>query len=254
MGLGDEIMVSGRARVLQQTDPRKCRVTFQGKPRWSPIWDGNPRMARLEEQGDFQEIAARDAHNNRPYHTSKTTERWTYDLAFRPDIGELYFTNAEQTFGGRYAGRVILEPHIKPGASPNKQWGWERWELLAGLLHHVGLEAHQLGPIGTRLLQHVRLIVTPTFRHACAVLAGARIAMLPEGGLHHAAAALNVRAVVIFGGFTPVELTGYPMHRNLGASLGEACGARYPCEHCAGAMASITPQQVFNETMDIIHA
>jgi ADP-heptose:LPS heptosyltransferase len=255
LGIGDELMVSGRARVMQQSDPRKCRVIFKRAPKWSPIWDNNPRIARLDEQGDFQVLFAKDPKTNlRPYHTAKGEDRWTYNLDFRPDVGEIYFSEEERKLAHRprYGDAangdwILIEPHIKPGASPNKQWGRERWQALARLLRKAGLQAAQVGPPGTPRLEGVDLIETMNFRLAAAVLAGARAAVLPEGGLHHAAAALGVPGVVIFGGFTPVELTGYAMHRNLGASLGEACGMRTPCAHCAAAMAAITPEQVFNE-------
>jgi ADP-heptose:LPS heptosyltransferase len=248
LGLGDDLMLSGQARVMQQTDPRKCRPTYRGKAnRWSPIWDRNPRIAALGEQGDFQELPARDMNNMRAYHTAKTDERWTYNLNFRPDVGEIYFSDEERRLGENRADLIVIEPHIKPGASPNKQWGWSRWQALARLMRKAGFSPSQLGPPGTPRLDGVNLIETMSFRMAAAVLAGARAVVLPEGGLHHAAAALGVPGVVIFGGFTPVELTGYQMHRNLGASLGEACGMRRPCAHCAAAMAAITPERVFNE-------
>lgn len=247
MGLGDELMVAGRARAMQRADPRKVRPTYAGTLRWSPIFDGNPRIARMNEAGNFQELAARGANGLRPYHTCKTAARWSYNLDFRPDAGEIYFTEAEQEFGARFPDRLILEPRIKPGASPNKQWGLERWQRLASLFIAAGMPVAQLGTLGTPVLDGAEFIVTPTFRLACAVLARARGAVLPEGGTHHAAAALGVPAVVIFGGFTPVELTGYAMHRNLGASLGEACGNRQPCPHCAAIMAAITPGRVFDE-------
>ena len=65
---------------------------------------------------------------------------------------------------------------------------------------------------------------------------------------------LGTPAVVLMMGFTPVELTGYPLHRNLGASLGEACGMRVPCKHCAEWMASITPKRVLRELMEVLNA
>ena len=249
-------MVSGRARVMQQTDPRKVRVTYQGKRQRKAsavIWDNNPRIAAYDERGDFQELEARDRVTNmRPYHTAKTPERWTYNLDFRPDVGELYFTDVELKFGAQYTGRIIVEPHIKPGASPNKDWGWVRWNKLAWLMQRAGLRVTQLGMPGTRTLEGAELIITPTFRMACAVLANAKAYVGHEGGLHHAAAALGIPGVVIFGGFTPVELTGYPIHRNLGASLGEACGMRVRCAHCEAAMAAISPEQVMRELEAIL--
>lgn len=248
MGLGDDFMVAGHARRLQQTDPRRCRVTTQGRhARWSLVWDHNPRIARPDEAGDCQLLPARGMDNMRPYHTAKSDVRWVYNLAFRPDVGEIYLTEQERAFGSKYAGRVLIEPHIKPGASPNKQWGMERWTALVRLMRMAGIVPAQMGREDTPLVDGCEFIVTPTFRMAVGVIEHARAVVLPEGGLHHAAAALGVPGVVIFGGFTPVELTGYPMHRNLGASLDDACGMRIPCKHCAAAMAAIKPQQVFNE-------
>ncbi|HSW83543.1 MAG TPA: glycosyltransferase family 9 protein [Usitatibacter sp.] len=245
-------MDSGRARVLQQSDPRKCRVTYKGKAnRWSPVWENNPRIAAQGEAGDFQELVARDMNNMRAYHVAKTDERWFYNPAFRPDVGEIYFSDLERAFGARRAGLIVIEPHIKPGASPNKSWGWARWQALARLMCRAGMRPVQLGPPGTPRLDGVELLETPNFRFAATVLAGARAAILPEGGLHHAAAALGVPSVVIFGGYISPALTGYDMHRNLFTG-GEPCGMRRPCAHCAAAMTAITPEQVFNELSEVL--
>lgn len=245
-------MASGAARVAQRTDPRKCRVTYAGKPaKWSEVWNANPRIARLSEVGDFQDLPGRDMANMRPYHTGKTPERWSYNLDFRPEVGELYFTNAERSFAAQYRPQIVVEPHIKPGASPNKQW--PHWHKFARIATDAGYELTQLGASGTRALRGARMIVTPTFKLACAVLARARAVVTHEGGLHHAAAALGVPGVVIFGHFTPVELTGYAIHRNLGVSLGEACGMRVPCTHCAAAMKAITPEAVFRNLTEVLN-
>lgn len=251
MGFGDDLLVSGIARRMQQTDPRQVFVTYRGQPaKWSPIWDHNPRFSRQRDLA--QELPGRDQFNMRPYHTGKTQTRWSYNLDFRPEVGEIYFTKEEQEFGARFAGRVIIEPHIKPGASPNKQWGFIRWEKLAWLLSPLGLRLAQVGPLGTQTLLGVELIPTDTFRMAAAVLSMARAVVLPEGGLGHAAAALGIPGVVIFGSFTPVELTGYPIHRNIGASLGDACGWRTPCEHCAAWMKDIAPERVVKELLEVL--
>lgn len=256
MGMGDELMVSGAARKAQDTDPRKCVMTFQGFPRWSQwgreIWAHNPRIAQEGERGDFQTIVARDTANNRPYHLGKTPERWFYNPAFRPEVGELYFTDEEKAFAEKFRDRIIIEPHIKPGASPNKQWGWVRWNKLGWLAQKAGLKLTQLGRPDTPTIEGAELILTPTFRHAAAVLANSRAAVLPEGGLHHAAAAVGLRAVVIFGGYIPTELTGYPMHINMGAKIGDACGMRQPCRHCAEWMNSIAPPFVFDKLYQLL--
>jgi ADP-heptose:LPS heptosyltransferase len=247
MGYGDDLMITGAARVMQQRDPRRVRPMLRNLPQRSAVYLHNPRIAGPDERGSFQLLHCRDQHENRPYHCSKSKTRWGYNLNFRPERGELYFSEAERAFGEMHAGRVVIEPNIKPSASPNKQWGRQRWQALAHMVTAAGLRPVQLGPPGTLRLEGVDLIETNGFREACAVLARARAAVLPEGGLHHAAAACNVPAVVIFGGFTPVELTGYAGHINLGASLGEACGWRIRCAHCEAAMAAIEPHYVMDQ-------
>ena len=140
-------------------------------------------------------------------------------------------------FGRARNGYVIVEPNCKAAASPNKQWGWDRWQALVDASPSIPWA--QLGPPGTRLLDGVRHIETPDIRSAAAVLHYAAAYVGPEGGLHHLAAAMGPPAVVLFGGFISPAQTGYAWHRNLFTG-GEPCGNMLPCAHCAGAMARIT--------------
>ena len=87
-------------------------------------------------------------------------------------------------------------------------------------------------------------MATPTFQDACTALSGAAAAVLPEGGLHHAAAALGVPAVVIFGGVCSPANTGYGPHVNLYEPHGSPCGQRVACAHCRRALAAIGPETV----------
>jgi hypothetical protein len=78
-----------------------------------------------------------------------------------------------------------------------------------------------------------------------------------EGGLHHAAAAVRLPAVVIFGGFITPAVTGYAEQVNLTApGLGVAhplgCGRRVDCPHCADAIAQITPELVAQEVRKVL--
>lgn len=244
-------MASGDARAARARDPRRVQVLDRhGAPRWHELWVGNPDIARPGERGNLQSL--RNGPGVRPYHLAKSDERWTFNPAYRATPGRIVLTAAEQELADRHAGRIIVEPLIKAKAPANKQWGWVRWNKLAWILAQRGHRVTQLGPDPREVLDGADYVVTPRFRDACAVLSTARAAVLPEGGLHHAAAAFNVPAVVIFGGFTPVELTGYDLHHNIGARLGDACGMRKPCDHCAAWMASITPEHVADQLEKIL--
>lgn len=247
MGWGDEIMVSGQVRRMQQTDTRRVQIfNRHGLPRWDAIWQGNPRIALPDEVGDFQRL--NNGPGMRPYIESKTYERWIW-RNHECVPGEIFLTHAEQQFASHYKRRIIIEPAIKARASPNKQWGMARWQEFATLAKKAGYGLTQLGPPGTRPIANATMICTPDFRHACAVLANAQAYVGHEGGMHHAAAALGIPAVVIFGGFISPAQTGYATHHNLFTG-GEPCGMRVPCKHCDVAMAAITPQMVLKAFME----
>jgi hypothetical protein len=256
VGFGDEIMVTGEARRLQRNDRRPVQVLDRnGRPRRHPLWADNPRFWRpgmAEPQRiangpgcrPYLDYAAmgrdwRRLYPRRPFSTRIRDARlpWRF-TSWRAAPGELTLPRGEPN------GLVVVEPHVKPGASPNKDWGWERWQALVRTLR---LPWAQLGLSGTRVLPGVTHVPTRTFEEACRVLDGAAAAVLPEGGLHHAAAALGVPAVVIFGGYAAPANLGYDAHVNLYSPDGSPCGQRVACDHCAAAMAAIAPQRVAEE-------
>ena len=147
---------------------------------------------------------------------------------------------------------VLIEPNLpwhKPIAV-NKDWGEAKFQLLADHLLKDGFDVVQMLYTdyyqgSKRRLNRVRYIHTPTFRHALAVLSRAKFAVLPEGGLHHGAAALDILAVVLFGGCAPPEVLGYDFHFNLTGREPEACGSRTWCRHCNEAMRRISAEEVY---------
>jgi ADP-heptose:LPS heptosyltransferase len=251
MGWGDEIIVSGQARRAQQADRRPVRVVDgRGRVRWNAIWQGNPRFAAPDATGRVQLLAS--GPGLRPYIARETASRWRFREWVCP-VGEIHLSPEERGFGRAGRGRVVVEPHLKAAASPNKDWGLRRWTALVAALASDGFNVVQLGSAGTPLLPGAMLIETPSFRAACAVLAHARLAVLPEGGLHHAAAALGTPAIVLFGGFVSPRQTGYAHQLNLFTG-GEPCGMRRPCGHCRQAMARIEVERVLAEARALLAA
>lgn len=245
MGHGDELMVAGEARRRATATVRKFAVrAADGGQRWQPVWEGNPRFAR---PGEACDAWIDDWPGNRPYIAGKSSRQWTW-RPYAPMPAELFFTDQERILTDMGAGRVLLEPHLKPRASLNKDWGWVHWQKLVA--RSPDLQFVQVGPPGTRTLDGVQLVPTGSFREACAVLAGCIAAVLPEGGLHHAAAAVETPAVVIRGGYIGPEVTGYAGQRSLFVASAKwplGCGYRIRCRHCDHAMAAITPERAAQE-------
>lgn len=248
MGIGDEIMVSGEVErlaagtkdVYAVCDARGGRA----KHRWHYVWDGNPHIARPNQPYTHEIFNHGGA---RPYIAGKQDMRWLW-RKYRPSPGKLYLTKYIDYVKEVSNGYVVFNPDLKPGAPTNKQWPVTYWNELVRSNQHVRWlqigEGHGVRVPGAKFLK------TDTFWHACGALAGARAVVLQEGGLHHAAAALGLRPVVIFGGFISPDCTGYNDHHNLFATDAQyplGCGMRFACRHCADSMLSITPADVMRQ-------
>ena len=156
----------------------------------------------------------------------------------------MYFDKQEETDANELIDMVLIEPNIKSNASPNKLWGFDKCQILVNSNPHVPWV--QIGPSQNRWLTNVRKEVTPTFRDAVVKMWKIKAFVSPEGGIHHAAAALGINGVVIFGEMTSPLNTGYDFHVNL-TSGKNPCGWRIPCVSCKKAMDSITPEFVMKK-------
>jgi hypothetical protein len=241
MGMGDEIMAAGRAETLYQSTRFPVAVTdSKGRVRWSEMWDGNPAL----DPNSPQKLV--DCPGHRAYIERWIGRRVVFRQEHRPRAGKIFLAQGELAWAAQLGlpdEFILVEPTIAPKSSPNKQWGRANWEKLVSLLT---LPVYQMGPDDGRItLPGAHRIMTPTARHAAAIVARARLLVLPEGGLHHIAASFGRRAVVIFGAFTPPLVTGYDFHTNIAVETPEGyCGRYEPCSHCAAAMATISPEHV----------
>lgn len=251
MGWGDELMAAGEVDRLAACTPQRVAIIDgrNGKHRWSELWAGHPNIARPGEPFDARII---NSGGHRPYIASRTDRQWTW-RAYRPQPARVFFTAAELEFGRQACGCVLIEPSLKTRDGNNKAWpGWR-----ALVKARPDLPWLQIGPPEVAHIAHVRRIVTRSFRDALAIMAHCRAAVLPEGGLHHGAAAVGTPAVVIFGGFISPQVTGYATQHSLFAAddpnypLG--CGMRVACDHCRQAMDAIKPDNVI-EKMGVILA
>lgn len=243
MGIGDELMLAGEAKRRAAGRAMRFHMLDKtGAPRWHFIWDGNPLVARPHERADD---TIGFTVGRRPYCESVSPERYVWKR-YRPEPGFIPVTPRMQQYARMTAGAIVVNPTIKPRASPNKAWPmlyWKRLLRICGDLRWV-----QIGDGGGERLRNAEFIPTATFYEACGALMGARAAVLHEGGLHHGAAALGLRrVVVIFGGYISPEVTGYDGQASLFVPSGPwplGCGQRTRCGHCAAAMESITPEKV----------
>ncbi len=251
MGYGDELMGSGMARGSQA---RGERVAFGDRERnrvvWSReshlIYQGNPNIIPpgiSPFAKDFATVWIPHYKGVRLYGKPRHGG-WRWDYSFRAKPGEVMLTPQEVARAEEKMprGAILIEPHVKPTA-PNKRWPWERYLSISQRLQRHGLRVAQFS-YGSPILAGALPVASPDFRTSIAMLALCSIYIGPEGGLHHAAAAVGTPAVVIFGGYIPPLLTGYDFHTNI-AGTDEPCGNNLECAHCRKAMAKIEVDEVF---------
>ena len=216
-----------------------------GSPVTFGYWDDQvfPNNPFIAMSG--QAVPINDRPGSRPYILGQVEGRMIWNPRHRASPGYIYLEEHElPKLEGDY---VVIEPNVKGTVSgPNKDWGFDRYQVVANHLLERGVRLAQLrGPF----LDGVERFETETFREACSVIAGSQGYLGNEGGLHHAAAAFGKKAVVVFGGFIHPDVTGYSFHVNLG---GDWCGQLSECPHCSMKLDEITTEQVI-EAAESLH-
>ena len=236
MGLGDWILATADAKVANEK--HGVRVVFgDGKNAyWSEVFEGNPRIAKTLEYGErFAWVPNYVGH--RPYIQETTADRYIFRPEYRAVPGELYFPRKKPS------DYVLIEPNIKEDLmiGKNKDWGFDNWKALTEKLDCKWIQA---GAKGVKVLNKKNYRRTNTFKDALYLLSGAKLFIGTDGALHHAAAAMGIPAIVLWGGMaSPVNL-GYDIHINLWHG-DEPCGTHSSiCQHCKDAMAKITVEEV----------
>ena len=240
-------MATAQARRVKQENPDAHVVIGNGHElSWSPVFDNNPNITPPEKFDPKKALWVRNHAGSRPYidYQRSTPTHIAYRDDFSPEPGDFFQNRVDTGFADRVLGKrtgfVVIEPNTKGSFSGNKEWVWDRWQFLANELVRGGREPVQLGAGQKKPLKGVERIITPSFRWALAVLSRASLVITTDGALHHAAAALKVPAVVLWGARTHPKVLGYAEHRNIYTGDGGSCGAIEPCQHCRDGMKQIS--------------
>lgn len=280
MGYGDYLMALGDAENMHSQDPRRSPVAIGDGRRVEDLYpDLRFGLNFIATQAVVDSGAPVNwvisFHGVRPYHDyeamrelwehqhpwrrrllgstvpSKLVRRlghYLYNHDYRATPAPVVLTEQEQLIAREWSQRrfVVIEPSIKQGASPSKRWPFERYASVAQALSRE-IEVYQIGAKCSPPIKNVPRLETSTFRDVLPYLKAAQLYIGPEGGLHHASAAMGTRAVVLFGGYTPPSITGYDFHVNLTGGVA-ACGTHtHKCQHCVEAMNRISIDEVLTQ-------
>lgn len=226
---------------------------------WNEILKGNPRVSKVEDiKGGEKFCWVANYPSRRPYIDRLENGRIIFNKDFRASPGEIYLSPKEREFARTEISKtkvpmreyVVIEPNVKDNWIPgiNKDWGWGKWLEVS----KTKFPFIQVGKPTAKRLPGVRFIETRSFREAVSILEGAALLVTTDGGLHHAAAAMGVPAVVIWGGLaSPVNL-GYQSHKNIWSGADPCGNFREICGHCRSALDSVRPTEVIRSIEEIL--
>lgn len=231
MGIGDQIMAAGRAKLLHLKTGRKvCIGKLNRPPYWSPLYEGIKYLCK--DHRDPEAVWLHDYPGSRPYIDYEATlshpdnencphkkwVRWVFK-PYSPSPMDVVFTEQELKEVDNHKGLfpyIIVAPAVKRNAPPLKQWPWKYWEVVVKYLAatYPGLNMYQL-TVGLERILPGCIEVKTDLRQTAVWLSGAKALVCNEGMFHHLAAALNVPTVVIHGIFIPPSATGYIFQRSV---------------------------------------
>lgn len=204
--------------------------------KWEEVFDNNPKMSKEIYP---HAVWVNNVMFNRPYidNLKSTQERVVFNESFKAEPGEIFLLDEELKY--QESGFIYIEPNTKGTFGGNKDWGFDRWQEVVKKSPYRFIQGKG------RRLDGVEQLETRTFRDACALLSRADFFVGTDGGLHHAAAALGKRAVVVWGGLVSPKILGYDTHINLHSGT-RSCGSHKPCAHCKKALDWVTVDKVVN--------
>jgi hypothetical protein len=282
MGYGDKLMAIGDAWALHQADPERRKVaigngvildpldldlcwgldhflmspqTFEPEhPLWVYSYRGRRPYIDYEAMNAELDRAGYPPERRR-YGLARKLGRYIYNLDYRAKPAPIVFRPEEQELYEAWSRRgpfAIVEAFIKKDAPPSKQWPVERF-IETALRLNEDIPVYQIATPDRQTIQGLPVILPSSFRWALPYLKAASVYIGPEGGLHHASAAVGTKAVVIYGGFTSPLITGYDFHINLTGGAEYACGAYHGlCNHCKQHLEAITVDEVVEAARSLV--
>lgn len=236
IGYGDSLITTATVRKAKQKHPDRPICVGNGTIQWCEVFDHNPRISKEILPGA---LWVREWTGYRPYidYTKSTPERFEWNYKFHVEPGELYLTEKELDWNDR--DFVYIEPNVKADVfEGNKDWGFNKWQEVVNALPGIRFIQGRGKP-----LAGVEQRQTRSFRDACGLLSHASFFVGTDGGLHHAAAALGKRAIVLWSGLVPPSILGYDSHTNI-CKAKTFCGSLKSCTHCRSALDKITVEEI----------
>lgn len=233
-----ELFIFGRSEgAVKRGDVRLLHIDMR-----IHSYGGRHRNRKIEWKPHARAADAVLAH----FQSGQASDDCEIYLTASEDAAALALIENESLAGGF----VAIEPDTnREFFGDLRAWPRERWAAFLERLSksHPRLKTVQIGvPDAPPLPGVIDFRGRVDFRTACALIKRARLFIGTEGGLMHAANAVNAKALILWGGVTLPEFAGYPKRqRTICKYVACApCGNLGWCENGHICMRQITVDEV----------
>ncbi len=266
--LGDALFLTTAAREIRR---RKPGIRVSVHTHWPGIFANNPDIARAGAIRDpftpppgSLPIVYEDPWPPLERHHVLETICGNLGLEGPIDVRTYYHpTDEERRLAAEMChpnGRPLVVVHPFSGffAARTKQWHFANWKKLLEIIPPE-IETLRFGnqdePATPTERLHHRDVLNADIRMIAALLESADAFVGQDSGLAHLATALGVPAVVIFTGYVPPDMFGYPQNINLAPDLPYTpCWCEDGCPPCKGEICTraVPPERVLEGILRVL--
>ena len=144
---------------------------------------------------------------------------------------------------------ITIEPSSKMEYSKNRLYPIEKWQRVVDELVKVTTVV-QVGHGGITLDNVVNMKGWNTFRTTAAIIKRSRLFLSSEGGLMHAARAVNTPSIIVVSGYTHPVMTCYPENCNIWVGKDHGpCGMKEVCPKCYAGFQAHDEGEIIEEAL-----
>jgi len=127
---------------------------------------------------------------------------------------------------------IVIEPSSKDSYTKNRAYPFEKWQLIVRELNKR-IKIIQVGVPGTPVLEGVIDLTGKTsFLEAASIIGLSKLFLSSEGGLVHAATAVDTKSIVVITGYQTEKMVAYPQNININIANHGPCGLKSRCNQC----------------------
>ena len=147
---------------------------------------------------------------------------------------------------------ITIEPNSKINYTKNRVYPFEKWQEIVDNLGKK-IKVVQIGSKDSKVLDGVIDLTGKTnFLQAAELISNSKMFLSTEGGLVHAATAMETTSLVIITGYQSSKMVAYPQNINIDISSHGPCGLKNTCPLCTKDAVDHDPQLVIDKAEEFL--